>query len=178
MVTRAAHLESCPDLNTDTFLNALRRFASRRCQPKHFLSDNGKTFVGANEELKRCVRSLDNQRIASKLFIKNTVWKFNPPYGPQFGGAWEQLIQKAKRIILIILGSKRLTLDVFHTLMVETESMLNSRLLTHVADVPDNEDPSPQIIFWCRDLTIHCHQETFRQPCQHPSIRGRTRSCL
>ena len=26
MVTRAAHLESRPDLNTDTFLNALRRF--------------------------------------------------------------------------------------------------------------------------------------------------------
>ena len=25
--------------------------------------------------------------------------------------------------------------------MVETESMLNSRLLTHVADVPDNEEP-------------------------------------
>ena len=67
MVTRAAHLESCPDLNTDTFLNALRRFASRRCQPKLILNDNGKTFVGANEELKRCVRSLDNQRIASEL---------------------------------------------------------------------------------------------------------------
>ena len=97
MVTRAAHLESCPDLNTDTFLNALRRFASRRCQPKLILSDNGKTFVGANEELKRCVRSLDNQRIASELLIKNTVWKFNPPYGPHFGGAWERPIQNAKR---------------------------------------------------------------------------------
>ena len=141
MVTRAAHLESCPDLNTNTFLNALRRFASQRCQPKIVLSDNGKTFVGANEELKRCVRSLDNQRIASELLIKNTVWKFNPPYGPHFGSAWEQLIQKAKRIILIILGSKRLTSDVFHTIMVETKSMLNSRPLTHVADVPDNEEP-------------------------------------
>ena len=121
IVTRAAHLDSCPDLNTDTFLNALRRFASRRCQPKLILSDNGKTFVGANEELKQCVRSLDNQRIASELqfAIKNTVWKFNPPYGPHSGGAWERLIQNAKRIILIILGSKRLTSDVFHTTMVE-----------------------------------------------------------
>ena len=109
MVTIAAHLDSQLDLNTDIFLNVLRRFASRRCQPKLILSDNGKTFVGANEELKRCARSLDNQRNASELLIKNTVRKFNPPYGPHFGGAWERLIQNAKRIILIIIGSKRLT---------------------------------------------------------------------
>ena len=141
MVTLAAHLESCPDLNTDTFLNALRGFASRRCQPKLILSDNGKTFVGANEVLKRCVRSLDNQRIASEILIKKTVWIFNPPYGPHFCGAWERLIQNNKRITLIILGSKRFTSDVFHTIMVETESMLNSRPLTHVADVPDKEEP-------------------------------------
>ena len=140
MITLSAHLESCPDLNTDTFLNALRRFASRRCLPKLILSDNGKTFVGAKDELKRRVRSLDNQRIASELLIKNTVWKFNPPYGPHLGGAWERLIQNAKLIVLIILGSKRLTSDVFYTIMVETESMLNSRPLTHVAYVPDKEE--------------------------------------
>ena len=64
-------LESRPDLNTDTFLQRPPTFfASQRCQTKLILSDNGKTFVGANEELKRCVRSLDNQRIASELFYK------------------------------------------------------------------------------------------------------------
>ena len=126
MVTRATRLESIPELNTNFFLNALRRFASRRCQPKLFLRhNNSKTFVRANEELKRCVRSLDNQRVASELLIKTIVWKFNPPYGPHFGGAWKRLIQNAKRIILIILESKRLT-DVFHAIMVDTESMLNS----------------------------------------------------
>ena len=78
-----------PDLNTETFLKPLRRFASRRCQRKLILSDNGKTFVGANEELNQCVRSLENQRIASEPLIKNTVWKFNPPYGPHFEGAWD-----------------------------------------------------------------------------------------
>ena len=124
MVTHAAHLESCLDLNTDTFLNAPQRFACQRCQPNIILSGNGKTFVGANEELKRCVRSLDN-----KLIFKNTVWKFNPPYGPHFSGAWERLIQKAKRIILTNLGKKRLTSGFLQTIMVETESMLNSRPL-------------------------------------------------
>ena len=48
LVTRCVHLEACPDLNTDTFLNAYRRFVSRRCQPITRLSDNGKTFIGAS----------------------------------------------------------------------------------------------------------------------------------
>ena len=130
MVTHAAHLESCLDLNTDTFLNVLRRFACQRCQPNIILSGNGKIFIGANEELKRCVRSLDNKRIASELISKNTVWKFNPPYGPHFSGAWERLIQKTKRIILTNLGSKRLTSDFLQSIMFETENMLNFRPLT------------------------------------------------
>ena len=33
-ITRAVHLEGCPDLNTGTFLNAFRHFTSRRCQPE------------------------------------------------------------------------------------------------------------------------------------------------
>ena len=78
MVTRAVHLETCPDLNTDTFLNAFRRFCSRRCQPQLLYSDNGKTFVGASEELKKTVKALDNDRIYKTLAVANTTWKFNP----------------------------------------------------------------------------------------------------
>ena len=63
LVTRCVHLEACPDLNTDTFLNAYRRFVSRRCQPTTMLSNNGKTFIGASEELKRSVKRLDNDKI-------------------------------------------------------------------------------------------------------------------
>ena len=51
MVTRAVHLETCPDLNTDTFVNAFRRICSPRCHPQLLYSDNGKTFVGASKEL-------------------------------------------------------------------------------------------------------------------------------
>ena len=162
----------------DALLNALRRFASRRCQPKLILSDNGKTFVEANEELKRCVRSLVNEHIFSEFFIKNTVWKIHPPYGPHFGGAWERLIQNAKRIILIFLGRKWLTSDVFHTIMVETESMLNSRPLTHVADVPDNEEPITPNHLRVQRPYNSLPPGDFHQPCQHPSSRGKTCSSL
>ena len=140
LVTRCVHGESCPDLNTDTFLNACRRFVSRRCQPTTMLSVNGNTFICASEELKRCVKRLDNDKIYKAMATTNTTWKFNPPYGLHFGGNWEGLIQTAKRTLLIIIGS-RLSLDVFRTILVETAALLNSRPLTIVADLPENEMP-------------------------------------
>ncbi|XP_075259989.1 uncharacterized protein LOC142351729 [Convolutriloba macropyga] len=47
----------------------------------------------------------------------------------------------AKRTLLLILGSRRLSFDTFLTIMVETESILNSRPLTNVAEQPYNEEP-------------------------------------
>ena len=67
LITRAVHLESCLDLNSGTFLNAFRHFTSRRCQPELLYSDNGKTFIGAPEELKKIVKSLDNDKIYNAL---------------------------------------------------------------------------------------------------------------
>ena len=122
--THAVHLETCPDLYTDTFLNAFRTQDD---------NDNGKTFVGASEELKKTVKDLDNERIYKALAVANTTWKFNPPYGPHSGGVWESLIQSAKRTLLLILGSRRLYFDTFLIIMVETESILKSRPLTNVA---------------------------------------------
>ena len=54
---------------------------------------------------------------------------------------FERLIQSAKRTLLIILGSKRLSFDIFETIVVEVEAILNSRPLTNVADQPENEEP-------------------------------------
>ena len=48
---------------------------------------------------------------------------FHPPSLPQFGGPWERMIQTAKRTILIILGSRNLTLEFFTTILAETELM-------------------------------------------------------
>ncbi|XP_075247469.1 uncharacterized protein LOC142340663 [Convolutriloba macropyga] len=138
LITRAVHLESCPDLNTGNFLSSFRRFTSRRCQPERLYSDNGKTIIGASEELKKSVKSLDNDKIYKALAATNTIWKF---CGPHFGGVWERLIQTAKKTLLIILGSKQLSLDVFQTVLVESEAILNSRPFTNCADLPDNEMP-------------------------------------
>ena len=139
LLTRCVHLENCPDFNTDTVLNAYRRFVSRRCQPTRMLSDNGKTFIGSSEDLKNDWNVSTKTKSTKHWQQRTQSWKINPPYGPHFGGIWELLIQTAKRILLTILGSRRLSFCVFRITLVETETILNFRPLKIVADLPENE---------------------------------------
>ena len=53
-------------LDTDTFLNAVTRFTSRRGVPKEVISDRGTNFVDAVGELKKLVSQLDRQKLESK----------------------------------------------------------------------------------------------------------------
>ncbi|GFW54424.1 integrase catalytic domain-containing protein [Trichonephila clavipes] len=54
-------------------------------------SDNGKTFVGANKELKRFLKLIEDSddNLAGFLSAKGIEWKFIPPRAPSFGGLWE-----------------------------------------------------------------------------------------
>ena len=50
-------------MNTDSFLNAFSRMASRRGIPEVMFSDNGGNFVKADKELKNLVNQLDYEKI-------------------------------------------------------------------------------------------------------------------
>ena len=50
-VSRAVHLEIVTDLSVATFLQAFRRFSSRKSLPKILNSDNASTYMAAAEEL-------------------------------------------------------------------------------------------------------------------------------
>lgn len=54
MTTRALHIEiTVTDLTKEDVLKALQRFTSRRGTPSTIMSDNGTTYVGANNDLKQ-----------------------------------------------------------------------------------------------------------------------------
>ena len=55
MSTRAVHLEIAHSLNTQSCLQTLQRFISRRGSPRDVYSDNGSNFVGAARELKEAI---------------------------------------------------------------------------------------------------------------------------
>ena len=141
LVTRAIHLEVSEDLSTTTCLSAIRRFVARRGQPKLFISDNGSNFLGARKEIRKEQLKLDHEFL-EKHFLSNSVdWRLNPPSGPHFGGPWERLVQIVKRALLLNLNSKKLTWDVFTTIVSEAESLTNSRPLTNVRSSNKDDDP-------------------------------------
>ena len=57
------HVEAVQSLNTDSMVNALRRFINLRGYPKEILSDCGSNFTKADKELKGTVNQWNQQRI-------------------------------------------------------------------------------------------------------------------
>ena len=134
LASRAVHIEVVSSLETDTFILALRRFISRRGNIRFLRSDNGTNFVGANKELIKAWGEMDQEKIRSFLSIQGAdyVWKFNPPAASHMGGVWERQIRSARAILTSLLKthSQSLNDESLHTLLTETEAIINSRPLT------------------------------------------------
>ena len=67
MSTRACHPKLVEDLSTDHFIMALKRFIAGRGRPQNIHSDNGTNFVGANNELQKCIKLLDEERYKTSV---------------------------------------------------------------------------------------------------------------
>ena len=72
--SRAIHIEDVSSLETDTFIQAMRRFISVRGCPKQIWSDNGTNFTGAERELRRSVQDLNEELIKRELHLHETEW--------------------------------------------------------------------------------------------------------
>lgn len=55
LATRAIHLEVAQSMDSDSFVNSMRRFIARRGIPEVMRSDNGSNFVGGNKELREAI---------------------------------------------------------------------------------------------------------------------------
>ena len=63
LTTRAVHLEVFVDLSSDAFINALRRFLSRRGPVVHIYSDNCTNLVGAERILRESIQQWNHHQI-------------------------------------------------------------------------------------------------------------------
>ena len=70
LASRAVHLKMAYGLDTDSFLNAFYRVASRRGIPEELFSDNGTNFNGADAKLKLLVKELDENKIIQSIANK------------------------------------------------------------------------------------------------------------
>ena len=140
--TKAVHLELISDLSTEGFLNALRRFISRRGTVSEIYSDNATNFVGSDRKLKQIFRNvLNKETLKSNLANMKVKWCFIPPKTPNFGGIWEANIKSAKLHLKKTIGDTILNYEEMHTLLVRIEACLNSRPLLPLTNDPNDLYP-------------------------------------
>ena len=84
LASRAVHIEVAASLDTNSYINVLRRFIARRGQINKIRSDNGTNFVGAEKELRRAISEWNLNQIEHSMLNKGIDWQFNPPYGSHF----------------------------------------------------------------------------------------------
>ncbi|XP_058817458.1 uncharacterized protein LOC131680765 [Topomyia yanbarensis] len=131
MTTRAIHLEVAHTLSTESCKMAIRRFIGRRGAPVEIRSDRGTNFVGSSNELKQEMGKIERQ-LAETFTNANTKWVFNPPGSPHMGGAWERLVRSVKIALAAMESSRTPNEETLATLLVEAESVVNSRPLTYI----------------------------------------------
>ena len=108
LTVRAVHLEMTNGLDTDSFMNALQRFISRRGKPREIWWDNGTSFVGAERELRRSLKAWNSHAI-HEFLLRGMAWHFNPPRASHMGGVWERMIRSVRKILTPLLKLQRIS---------------------------------------------------------------------
>ena len=134
MLCRAVHVETSNSLETDSFINCLRRFMSIRGPIRQLRSDRGTNFVGAENELKNALNELDNDRLRQYLLHENCDFDFkmNFPSSSHMGGVWERQIRSVRNVLASLLYKHGTQLDdeSLRTFLCESAAIVNSRPLS------------------------------------------------
>ena len=158
--TRAIHLELVECLDVETFYRAFRRCCSRRGTPKRILSDNTKTFHSASKEVKNAIFSkLGVNRLKNQVI----VWQFIAQRAAFWGGTWERMVRSIKRCLRKNIGRSSLNVDELNTLLIEVESVINSRPITYLYDDQDGISCalSPSHLIYGRRIIDEPNEELF-----------------
>lgn len=143
LTTRAVHLEAVSSLSAECFMATLKRFIGRRGKPHHIYTDNALNFVNTSSELRMLYEFLatNSDQIGANLASDGITWHFIPPRSPNFGGSWEAGIKSAKLHLKRVLGGAHVNFEDFTTVLVQIESILNSRPLCPLPSTPDQLNP-------------------------------------
>ena len=131
LASRAVHLETSSTLETDSFINALRRFICRQGLIRQLRCDRGTNFVGARRELKEAVSELNHDWIRAELLRENCDWidfRMNVPSASHMGGVWEPQIRSVHSVLTALWQDNGLQQkdEALRTLMCEAEAIINS----------------------------------------------------
>ncbi|KAK4329183.1 hypothetical protein Pmani_000412 [Petrolisthes manimaculis] len=173
LAIRAIHIEKLHSLDTDSFINALSRFAARRGLPKKIRCDNGTNFIGGERELREAVQQWnDSHKIREYMLRQRIVWEFNPPTASHMGGVWERQIRSVRKILKCVLHQQLLDDERLDTVLCEAEAIVNGRPLTLVSGDPQDWNAiTPNSLLLLRPTENlpgkYCKADQFRRHWRH-----------
>ncbi len=127
--TRMIHLELQPSLEAAPCTRALERTFRRVGYPRRVISDNHKTF--RSESLRSYAR-------------RNSIdWRYILELAPHWGGFYERLNRLVKTALRKIIWKSELNYEEIETILIQIESVLNSRPLCYVDDTDLSEPITP-----------------------------------
>lgn len=133
---KAIHIENAHELSTDSFIQAVCRFVSRRGPPKELFSDNRTNFRGAEVEIKQMLKNWHQTKIMNRLREQGIQWHFSPLKASHTGGVWERMIRTIRKNMRALVGDRLVDDETLLTVMCEVEKMINDRPLTRQCDDP------------------------------------------
>ncbi|XP_045169607.2 uncharacterized protein LOC123532268 [Mercenaria mercenaria] len=147
LLCRAVHVETANTLETDLFINCLRRFISIRGPTRQLRSDRGTNFVGVQNEFHEAASKLDSERIQEYLLKENCDlidFEMNVPSASHMGGVWERQIRSVRNVLdsLLLEHGTNLDDESLRTFLCEASAIVNSRPLT-VDSLNDPLSPTP-----------------------------------
>ncbi|XP_043948701.1 uncharacterized protein LOC122818557 [Drosophila biarmipes] len=95
----------------------------------------------ADREAKRFSEVFEPAQIQGELSSKGVEWIFNCPANPAEAGAWERMVQCVKKVLAHTMKELAPKEHVLENLLIEAESIVNSRPLTHLPVTVDQEAP-------------------------------------
>ena len=136
LVTRAVHIEGAYSMDTDSFINSMRRFIARQGTRELMRSGNGTNFVGGDKEVISALSQWNVQQVHGFFLQRHIKWICNPPSGFQQEGVWERCIRTVTKVLNAVLKEQALDDEGLSTLMWEVEAIVNSRPITKSFDDP------------------------------------------
>ena len=168
--SRAVHLEVVPNLTEHSFIQAFRRFVSRKSLPRILVSDNATTFTAGSEEIRRLCSS---EIVKEALSTHGVEWQFIPKRAPWYGGFWERLIGLTKTSLKKVLGHSQIDMETLQTVVTEIENILNNRPLTYPSsDINDLEALTPAHILYGRRISTLPYPQLEIEDINNPTFMG------
>ena len=127
--TRHINLEVLDNMETTSFLSALRRHSATHGTPTKIISDRATYFVKSSAILGEKLGEEFCNAVAKNLSRQGIFWQFNPAASPHMGGHFERLIGLVKSIMKRTIGRSLMEKTEFVTLTKEAACVANSRIL-------------------------------------------------